>query len=285
MPDQFYQITTAAPKAEQMTAQRVMLQHLLYAQRQRRKAAPHVCMSGRQPNLDPRSHRKRVHLNVSRPQMSRSRTCTSTSRPTITCRPFALTTSMRPWSLTGGGTATVAAGGVSATTGSATTMAGTKSFVERWTSRPSRAALRQAFNCQRVIPCRCAVAVTCRAVMTLSHNRQLCFIRETPATPAIHNLHPAEMPGEIACDVHDERTVYIAVYIDRAFTRSLTSAMRPCSDAYFRCRNKGNRREACCESANPGDHQVQHLAPPRRLALMPRPQKKWNHIRSKQFRL
>lgn len=42
------------------------------------------------------SHWKGVHRNVSRPRMIRSRTSTSTSRPTITRRPFALTTSMRP---------------------------------------------------------------------------------------------------------------------------------------------------------------------------------------------
>jgi hypothetical protein len=41
-----------------------------------------------------------------------------------------------------------------------------------------------------------------RAVITLSHNRQLRFIRETPATPAIDNLHPAKMPGEIIHQVH-----------------------------------------------------------------------------------
>jgi hypothetical protein len=32
MPNQFYQITAAAPEAEQMTAQRLMLQYLLHPQ-------------------------------------------------------------------------------------------------------------------------------------------------------------------------------------------------------------------------------------------------------------
>ncbi|MHC2567735.1 hypothetical protein [Rhizobium leguminosarum] len=33
-------------------------------------------------------------------------------------------------------------------------------------------------------------------------DRQLRFIRETPATPAIDNLHPAETPGQIIYPVH-----------------------------------------------------------------------------------
>lgn len=62
-----------------------------------------------------------------------------------------------------------------------------------------------------------------RAVITLSHDCQLRFICETPATPAIDNLHPAEMLGEIILHVHMRNTVYI----DRASTLSLTAQCGP----------------------------------------------------------
>jgi hypothetical protein len=45
MPDQLYQITAAAPEAKQMTAQWIMLQNFLYAQRQGRKATALMCCS------------------------------------------------------------------------------------------------------------------------------------------------------------------------------------------------------------------------------------------------
>jgi hypothetical protein len=50
----------------------------------------------RKPDLDPCSHRKRIHRSASSPRKTRSSASTSTSRYTITRRPFALTTSIRP---------------------------------------------------------------------------------------------------------------------------------------------------------------------------------------------
>ncbi|MNL39580.1 hypothetical protein D3C87_1618660 [compost metagenome] len=73
-----------------------MLQNLLHPKRQRRKATAHVRIAGRKPDLDPCSHRKRIHRSASSPRKTRSSASTSTSRSTITRRPFALTTSIRP---------------------------------------------------------------------------------------------------------------------------------------------------------------------------------------------
>ena len=149
MPDQFYQIAAAAPEAEQMTAQRIMLQHLLHTQCQRREPAPHIRVARRQPN--PNACRDRDHRRASRPWMMRSNASTSTSRSTMTRRPFALSTSMRPpadkLGETGAGTGD-----------SGTTSAGTKPSKSPPASRPSRYARRHVFNSERESPYLRAVA-------------------------------------------------------------------------------------------------------------------------------
>src|SRR5690606_40116828 len=99
VPNDLDQIAALAPEAEQMAAQRVMLQHLLHPQRQRREPAPHVRMARRQPH--PNACRDRDHRSVSSPRRIRSSASTSTSRSTMTRRPFALSTSIRLLPTTG----------------------------------------------------------------------------------------------------------------------------------------------------------------------------------------
>ena len=50
VPDHLQQVAAAAPKAKQMSAQRVAVQHLLHLERQARKALPHVGVPRGQPD-------------------------------------------------------------------------------------------------------------------------------------------------------------------------------------------------------------------------------------------
>ena len=94
VPNDLDQIAALASEAEQVATQRVMLQHLLHPQRQRREPTPHIRIARRKPN--PNTCRDRDHSSPSRPRTIRSNASTSTSRSTTTRRPFAITTSMRP---------------------------------------------------------------------------------------------------------------------------------------------------------------------------------------------
>src|SRR6185295_3120301 len=120
-----------------MARQRVMLQNLLHPKSQSGEATPHVGMSGCQPDLDARVHRKEVHRSASRPLMIRSSASTSTSRSTITCRPLAVTTSIRPEPREGGCAGAVGTEGSKGAQGSGTTSAGTNPSHDPAPSRPS----------------------------------------------------------------------------------------------------------------------------------------------------
>src|ERR1700709_2596795 len=52
MPDDFDQIRATAPEAEQVTAQRILLQDLLNLQSQAREATTHVRVACREPNVN-----------------------------------------------------------------------------------------------------------------------------------------------------------------------------------------------------------------------------------------
>ena len=153
VPDHLQQVAAASTKDEQMTAQRIVPQHLLNLQRQAGKPLPHVSVTRRQPH--PHAARERDHGNVSSPRMTRNSISTSTLQSTTTRRPFALTISMRPRS-----------GPVPFSGCSGAITAGTNAGVSP--SRPSRYALRQANMSWLEIPCRRAVTDAIRGPEKLS---------------------------------------------------------------------------------------------------------------------
>ncbi len=59
MPDNFDQIRATPPEAEQVAAQRILLQDLLNLQCQAREATTHICVARREP--DPHAARNRDH--------------------------------------------------------------------------------------------------------------------------------------------------------------------------------------------------------------------------------
>src|SRR4029079_17570699 len=117
--------------------QRVMLQNLLHPKSQSGETTPHVGMPGCQPDLDARVHRKEVHHSASRPRMIRSSASTSTSWSTITCRPLAVTTSIRPEPRGGCCTGAVGPEDSKGSRESGTTRAGTNPSHDPAPSRPS----------------------------------------------------------------------------------------------------------------------------------------------------
>src|SRR3984893_7711468 len=67
MPDHLQQIAAPAPEAEQMTAQRITLQHLLHQECEAGEALPHVGMARGKPHPHPgrqRDHRARPPDNA-----------------------------------------------------------------------------------------------------------------------------------------------------------------------------------------------------------------------------
>ncbi len=143
-----------------MATDRVQPEHFLHPQCECGESTSHVSIARRQPYPHVLARRKRNHRSASRPRTIRTNASTSTSRPTTTRRPFALTTSIRPASCAGTALATAAA--------SDTITAGTNPPTGPSPSRPSRHALRHVCNCQVDIPCRRAVADTCRGPAQLS---------------------------------------------------------------------------------------------------------------------
>lgn len=83
------------------------------------------------------AHRKRIHLSVSTPHMTRSNASTSTSRSTMTRRPSALKTFMRPLYYVGGSFGLAAAGCATGPGYSGATGAGTNPSNGPPTSIPS----------------------------------------------------------------------------------------------------------------------------------------------------
>ncbi|MGF6425888.1 hypothetical protein ABIE91_001108 [Bradyrhizobium elkanii] len=79
VPDRLHKVAAATAEDEQMTAERVFVQHLLHLECQRRKASAHICVACREPH----SHIPR-YSNHRRPSTSRTRarasgsTCAST---------------------------------------------------------------------------------------------------------------------------------------------------------------------------------------------------------------
>ena len=147
MPDDFDQIRPTAPEAEQVSAQRILLQDLLNLQSQARKAAPHIRVARREP--DPNAGGYGDHRDR-RPSLS-ARSAAAKVAPSIAPvtrirAPFEKSISILPAST---GALNFADGGC----GSAVMVAGTNppggSPVSACVARNVR---RQRYNCDREMP-------------------------------------------------------------------------------------------------------------------------------------
>ena len=147
MPDDFDQIRATPPEAEQVTAQRVLLQDLLNLQRQARKAAAHVRVAGRKPN----TNAGRNGDNRDRPPSLSARSAAANVAPSIAPvtrirAPFAKSISILPGST---GAANSAAGDCGATAMVAGANPACGPAVAPWVARNAR---RHRYNCDREIP-------------------------------------------------------------------------------------------------------------------------------------
>jgi len=92
MPNHLQKIAAFSPEAEKTTVHGVVLEHLLHAESQARKAAPHVGVASRQPYPHARGDRNHRRSRASTMRRSAS---TSTPASTMTRRPLVNSTSIR----------------------------------------------------------------------------------------------------------------------------------------------------------------------------------------------
>src|SRR5215207_4397586 len=94
VPDHLHKIASATAEHEQMTAERVLAQHLLHLECQRRKAPAHVRVACREPHSRARRNRDHRRTKASRTRRSAS---PSTSPSTRMRCPLPRSISMMPW--------------------------------------------------------------------------------------------------------------------------------------------------------------------------------------------
>jgi hypothetical protein len=157
MPNHLQKIAAFSPEAEKTTVHGVVLEHLLHAESQARKAAPHVGVASRQPYPHARGDRNHRRSRASTMRRSAS---TSTPASTMTRRPLVNSTSIRCSVESAGALRDESAAdgtGLSSATTALTKMA-----------RFATKSLRQVTSRERDRPYRRAVAATRRGSDMLS---------------------------------------------------------------------------------------------------------------------
>jgi hypothetical protein len=159
MPDDFDQIRATAAEAEQVPAQRILLQDLLNLQRQAWESTAHISIARRKPNTDAgwnNNHReRRPSLNARNAAVN---VAPSIAPVTRIRAPFAKSISIAPKSRS-----CADGSGAAGWLGSIAIVAGTNPACGCAASVcAARNARRHSCNCHREMPCRRAVAATWR---------------------------------------------------------------------------------------------------------------------------
>jgi len=161
MPNHLQKIAAFSPEAEKTTVHGVVLEHLLHAESQARKAAPHVGVASRQPYPHARgigNHRR------SRASTMRRSASTSTPASTMTRRPLVNSTSIRCSVESAGALRGESAADGTGLSSATTALTKPASDLARFASK----SLRQVTSRERDRPYRRAVAATRRGSDMLS---------------------------------------------------------------------------------------------------------------------